>query len=144
MRQVAIIDDNEAWCFALAYCLEQQGFSVRTFQDPFQFIPVADQFDLALVDFCIPSKRYRKEMDGADLICELKGSSDRPPLLVLMSAFFTPDILQSIEDVCPSADAFISKISGLNSILLSVDQIISTRTTSEESSQPLKTQEVAV
>ncbi|MBD2113719.1 MULTISPECIES: response regulator [Cyanophyceae] len=127
MMRVAVIDDNEAWGFALACSLEQVGFKAKAFQDPFQFIPVAHQFDLALVDFCLPGRSYQRALDGAELICKLKSELGQPPLLVLMSAFFTNDMLCSAEGICPSADAVLSKGAGLKSILESVDQILATR-----------------
>lgn len=123
--RIAIIDDNETWRFVLAHFLEQRGFRVKTFGDPSRFLKAAHQFDVALVDFCIAPKRHQLDIDGAELICRVKEQYDVPPLLVLVSSFFTDDILEAAEATCPEADAYLSKSLGLEGLEKAVNKLIS-------------------
>lgn len=65
MYHLAIVDDNETWCFGLALRL-QQGYTVSTFMDVQAFLRKVTQFDLVLVDFSMPTPRYQRGMDGPD------------------------------------------------------------------------------
>lgn len=125
MNRVAIVDDNEAWSFALAYVLEQHGFAVTFFSDPSRFLRAADQFDLALIDFSIVPRRYQRDMNGAQVICEVIDQIESPPLLVLISAFFIEGDL--VETICPSADACLSKSIGIQGLITEVERLISER-----------------
>ncbi|HEY9624285.1 MAG TPA: hypothetical protein V6C78_28275, partial [Crinalium sp.] len=66
-------------------------------------------FDLVLVDFSMPTPRYQRDVNGPELICTVKQRLSNPPLLVLISGFFTKDLLHSAADLCPEADAILSK-----------------------------------
>ena len=134
MCRIAVIDDNEAWCFIVADFFCQQGFEVSTFSNSYEFLEAAEQFDLALVDFSIPPRRYQKNTDGPDLIDTIKRTVATPPLLILISAYFTEEILNDAEALCPQADAYLSKSLGLQGILQQVKMLLSTRTDLEQSS----------
>ena len=125
MYKIAVIDDNETWCFVIAHLLHQRGYSVDTFTDANSFLHRASYFDLALVDFSIPSRSYQRDIDGPDLILNVKESLSRPPLLVLISAYFTQDILAQTPSICPAADACLSKHTELQEIVSQVDRLIS-------------------
>lgn len=127
MYKIAVIDDNEAWCFIVATFLREQGFEVSTYSDSSAFLQDAEQFDLALIDFSIPPRRYQKNTDGPDVINLVKERLERPPLLVLISAFFTKEVLNGAEDLCPQADAYLSKSIGLQGILQHVEQLLETK-----------------
>lgn len=124
MYSIAIVDDNEAWGFTLSFFLRQHGFSVSSFSHPEAFLRQAHDFDLALVDFSIPSRRYQRDIDGPGVIARLKRQMEQPPLLVLISAYFTEEILRHPIDLCPEADAYLSKSSGLNEILQCIEQLL--------------------
>jgi CheY-like chemotaxis protein len=126
MYRIAVVDDNEAWCFALENFLCQHGFDVSTFNDASVFFQVAKQFDLALVDFSMPSPCYQKEINGPELIAQLKQHLRQPPILILVSAYFTEEILQDIQELCPQADAYLSKSAGLKGVLRQIKQFIET------------------
>lgn len=128
MNQIAIIDDNETWRFVLAHYLRQRGFEVETFADPSQFLKSAHEFDLALVDFCIAPRRHQLDINGAELICKVKAQFDVPPLLVLVSSFFTDDILEVAEAACPEADAYLSKSLGLDGLEKELKVLLAART----------------
>lgn len=127
MYNIAIVDDNEAWGFALAIFLRQHNFSASAFNNPAVFLGQAHKFDLALVDFSIPSRRYQKEIDGPGLIKKLKQQLKHPPLFVLISAYFTEEILQYPGDICPDADAHLSKSTPLEDILHCIEQLLAKR-----------------
>jgi CheY-like chemotaxis protein len=124
MYRTAIVDDNEAWLFTLENFLQQQGFAVTTFSDAHSFMKVADQFDIALVDFSMPSPHYQKEVNGPELISQLKQSLTRAPFLILVSAYFTDEILEYAKELCPHADAYLSKGIGLKGIVQRMQQLL--------------------
>jgi CheY-like chemotaxis protein len=109
MYRLAIVDDNEAWCFVLALRLQQQGYAVTTFTSVQAFMHQVTEFDLVLVDFSIPNPRYQQGMDGPDVICQVKYQIQKPPVLILISSFFTKDVLNEAVEICPEADAILSK-----------------------------------
>ncbi|MGA7937424.1 MAG: response regulator [Kovacikia sp.] len=130
MYRIAVVDDNEAWCFTLENFLYQNGFVVSTFNDANSFLDVAEQFDMAFVDFSMPSPCYQKEINGPELIAQLKQRSRQPPVLILVSAYFTEEILQNAQNLCPQADAYLSKSAGLKGILRQIKQFIESHSAS--------------
>lgn len=130
MYHLAIVDDNETWCFVLALRLQQQGYIVSTFTTAQAFVRQAAQFDLALVDFSLPAPRYQRGMDGPELIAQVKYQLDNPPLLVLISSFFTKELLNNAADICPEADAVLSKPMEATEICSQIQQLLAHRTQS--------------
>lgn len=124
MYNIAIVDDNEAWCFTLEFFLRQHHFSVSSFNAPDLFLKQAHEFDLALIDFSIPVRRFQREVDGPSLIAKIKRQVSNPPLLVLISAYFTKEVLNHPHDICPEADAYLSKSCGLEEILQCVQHLL--------------------
>lgn len=127
MYRIAVVDDNEAWCFVVANLFQQHGYHVSTFTDAASFLRRADKFDIALIDFSIPPRRYQKETDGPEIIRFVKERSPNPPITILISAYFTEDILPGAQDICPEADAFLTKDAGLEKILHRVKEILATK-----------------
>jgi CheY-like chemotaxis protein len=138
MYNIAIVDDNEAWCFTLGFFLRQHHFSVSSFNAPDVFLKQAHEFDLALIDFSIPVRRFQREVDGPSLIARIKRQLDNPPLLVLISAYFTKEVLSHPHDICPEADAYLSKSCGLEEILQCIEQLLANPSQSDSrySSRP--------
>lgn len=101
---------------------------MSTFTDTQAFLREVHQFDLALVDFLMPTPRYQLDMDGTELICQVKHQLDNPPLLVLISSFFTKDLLDVAADVCPEADAVLSKQTKTTGMFLQIQQLLANRT----------------
>lgn len=128
MYRLAIIDDNETWCFVLALQLQQQGYDVSTFTEVPAFLSEANQFDLVLVDFSMPSPRHQYEMDGPDVICHVKNQLDNPPLLILISSFITQDFIDDVADLCPEADAILSKQTEMTEIFAQIRQLLTRKT----------------
>ncbi|GAB4376188.1 MAG: hypothetical protein Kow00121_22860 [Elainellaceae cyanobacterium] len=127
MYRLAIVDDNESWCFVLALWLEQQGYTVSTFTNAHTFLEEVDRFDLVLVDFSLPAPRYRTAIDGPEVICKVRNCSDNPPLLVLISGFFTEDFLGQATEICPEADAVWSKQLDAKNLVYKVEQLLTNR-----------------
>lgn len=127
MCRIAIVDDNETWCFVLALRLQQQGYTVTPFTHARAFLREMDQFDLVLVDFSMPAPAYQVSMDGPELICQVKQQLDTPPLLVLTSSFFTQDLLGQASDLCPEADAVLIKQADLTEMLAQIQQLLASR-----------------
>ncbi|WP_088894976.1 response regulator [Leptolyngbya ohadii] len=133
MPHLAILDDNETWCYVLALRLEQQGYRVSTFTSAQALLREVEQFDLVLVDFSIPAPRYQRSMDGTEVICQVKQHLEHPPLLVLISSFFTQDILAEADRLCPEADAVLSKQSETNELLAQIQMLLAHSLSLEES-----------
>ncbi|MBD2078952.1 response regulator [Leptolyngbya sp. FACHB-17] len=127
MNRIAIIDDNEAWCFVLSLRLQQQGYVVSPFTQVQAFLPQMDQFDLVLVDFSIPAPAYQRSMDGPELICWVHQHLETPPLLVLISSFFTSDLLNQAADLCPKADAVLSKQTDTSELFAQIQHLLASR-----------------
>lgn len=131
MYRLAILDDNESWSFVAALRLRQHGFEVSTFTDPHTFLRQAEQFDLALIDFSIPPRRYEIEIDGPSVICRVKQRLVYPPILVLISSYFTEDILQQAADISPEADAVLSKQIDSSRLIQQIERLLASRDSSE-------------
>jgi CheY-like chemotaxis protein len=124
MHKIAVVDDNETWCFVTHRFLKQNGFSVSTFNNAQEFLNEARKFDLALIDFSIPSRRYQRSMDGAELISRLRHTLQQPPILVLISAYFTEECLREATELCAEADACLSKSITLQQILAVIEHLL--------------------
>ncbi len=124
MYHLAVVDDNESWCFVVANLLRQQGYIVSTYTDVSEFLRHAAKFDLALVDFSMPSRYYQRGMDGPDVIRTLKQHLNNPPFLVLISSFFNDDLLKQASEICPQADAYMSKSSSAAELLYEIERLL--------------------
>lgn len=126
MYRIAIVDDNETWCFVLGSRLQQQGYEVSTFTDANLFLPQAERFDLAIIDFSMPPRRYQFHLDGPALINKLKQQLDNPPWLILISAFFTEDVLSQDLDLCFKADVCLSKSVDSAELIQQIERLLTT------------------
>lgn len=127
MYQIAIVDDNESWCFVLATRLRQHGYAISTFTDTDAFLRQAERFDLALLDFSMPPRRYQVDTDGPDVIRKLKQRLDNPPLVILISSFFTEDILDEVAALDLQADAYLSKSVESAELLQQIERLLATQ-----------------
>jgi len=91
-----------------------------------------EQFDLVLVDFFMPAPCYQQAMDGPEVICQVKQQLKNPPLLVLISNFFTQDTLAEATELCPEADAVLSKQSETTELLAQLQQLLARSMLQEE------------
>lgn len=127
MHHLAIVDDNESWCFVMAQRLEQCGYHVSTFTSPRTFLPQLRRFDLVLVDFSIPPLRYEIDVDGATLIRNIKQNVENPPILILISSFFTAEVIEQITDLYPEADAIMGKQVDSRELVTQIHHLLATR-----------------
>jgi CheY-like chemotaxis protein len=124
MVKIAVVDDNETWCFVLANAFQQQGFAVETFTNPHAFLAQAGEFDLALIDYSMPTPRYQKELEGPEVLAHLKKHLTNPPILVLLSSYFTDDTLGTLQPLFADADACLSKRISLVDLVDQVKQLV--------------------
>jgi CheY-like chemotaxis protein len=122
--RIAVVDDNTTWCLALETLLYQRGYAVSTFTNAKNFLDEAAQFDLALIDFSMPARPFQAAMDGPDLIRQVRQQVKHPPLLVLISSFFTEDILKQAADLCTEADAYWTKGMESSELLNQIEQLL--------------------
>ena len=127
LYRLAIVDDNETWCYVLALRLQQQGYAVTTFTNVQGFLRQANQFDLVLIDFSIPTPRYQREMDGPEVICQIRRQLADPPVLVLISIFFTPELIHEAAEICPEADLVLSKQTEMSEMFAHIRKLLSER-----------------
>ncbi len=123
MKKIAILDDDNYWGIALQRFFKKD-FEVSIFTEVDRFLRKASQYELAIVDFSIPSARYETNMTGSEVIRHLKESLADPPLLVLMSGFISKNDIEAGQLICPQADAFLAKDLGMDKILVEVKQLL--------------------
>lgn len=123
MNKIAILDDDEHWCFLIQRFF-RGTFEVSVFHSFSELIPKASQYDLIIVDFSIPPTQYQKNIDGCSIIQQLKQNLSQPPILVLATAFISKNNLALGKQLCPEADFFIAKDAGLEFILSAVKQLL--------------------
>lgn len=140
MYRIAIVDDNDSWCFVMAHRLRQEGYSVTSFTDAHTFLYEAEHFDLALIDFSMPSRRHQRETDGPDLIRQIRQHLDHPPVMILISSYFTKDILSDAADICPQADACFSKSIESKELIQEIENFLMDRVPLSKTNPHLKNQ----
>ncbi|HEY9750599.1 MAG TPA: response regulator [Allocoleopsis sp.] len=133
MAKIAILDDDEHWCFAVQRFL-RGTFEVSTFHSASDLMPTISQYDLIIVDFSIPPTQYQENIDGCGIIQRIKQVLNNPPILVLATAFISKNSVKLGQQLCPEADFFIAKDAGLEFILTVVQQLISTQKSGTASS----------
>ncbi|MBW4488088.1 MAG: response regulator [Trichocoleus desertorum ATA4-8-CV12] len=126
MNKIAILDDDEHWCFSVQRFL-RGSFEVSAFHSISELIPKVSQYDLVIVDFSIPPTQYQENIDGCEIIQRIKQGLSHPPILVLATAFISKNSLELGRQLCPEADFFIAKDAGLEFILTTVKQLLRTQ-----------------
>lgn len=124
MYKIAVLDDDENWCFALQRFFRNY-FEVSVFKRVTSFLTELNDYDLVIVDFSIPPAAYEKDMDGCQVICYLKENLPNPPILILATGFISKSNLELGSEICPQADAFFAKDAGLEEILQQTQQLLS-------------------
>ena len=116
MYKIAVIDDDEHWGLAVKRFFRNE-FEVSIFTSVSRLLQEVESYDLVIVDFSIPPAVYEKDMDGRELITHLQETLLNPPLLVLATGFISRNDTEVGRNICPSADAFYAKDTGLEEIL---------------------------
>lgn len=121
--RIAIVDDNESWCFILQRALQQQGYETKTFSDPWRFLQQATQFHLAIVDYCLHTPQYQRSLDGVELICRIKTQSSSAPLMVLTSSYFPDESPEALQSFCPEADLVLPRPLQIQTLLHPIQRL---------------------
>ncbi|MBD1861426.1 MULTISPECIES: hypothetical protein [Trichocoleus] len=123
MSKIAVLDDDQQWGFAIKRFFRNE-FDVSNYVDVYSFLPKAHEYDLAIVDFSIPPARFEKNINGCELICQLKNDLLDPPVLILATGFLSQHDLEAGKALCPQADGFLVKDMGLEAILAQIKQFL--------------------
>lgn len=126
MYKIGVVDDDELYCLAIKSFFNQE-FEVSVFTRVSSFLHKPYSYDLVLVDYSIPSANYEKDMDGCQLICQLKASLTNPPILILLTGFLSQNNLEIGREICPQADCFLSKDAEFEVILQQVKHLLNSR-----------------
>ncbi|MCT7950169.1 response regulator [Ancylothrix sp. C2] len=116
MHRIAVLDDDENWCFTIQRFFRKY-YQVSVFADVEIFLGQVDRFDLAIVDFSLPRAVFEPKTNGSEIIRNIKSKLKNPPILVLASGFISTRDQQAGYEICPEADSFLAKDAGLDNIL---------------------------
>lgn len=125
MPKIAILDDNEDFCFVIQAFLKNY-WEVTTFTEISSFLASIDSqnYDLILVDFSLSPEEKINVKDGCHLIEILKKQLNPPPLFILITGWLGINELEEGYKICPVADAFLSKNSDLSEILKQINSLL--------------------
>lgn len=129
MLKIAILDDDKHWCLAVQRFF-RNTFEVTDFSDANSLLEDIEKephrYDLIMVDLSLPPSKY-KEINGRQLIKQIREILPSPPILVLVTAFISKNDLESGEIICKEADAFLGKDGGLDDILQRLQQLLNSQ-----------------
>lgn len=124
MYKVAVLDDDQTWNFAIKRFFSKHGFEVNTYENASDFIGEAQNYDLALIDFYLSSSSESTgDLNGYAIIRHLKNSLEKPPIMVIVSAFVDMESAR----LFPEADFFLVKDIGLSKILQRSQELLEAR-----------------
>lgn len=126
MYKIGIVDDDELFGLAIRRFLSRD-FEVSVFTRVSSFLQAQCSYDLVIVDYSIPCANYEKEIDGCQLICQVKGTLPNPPILVLLTGFLSKNNLELGKGICPEADSFLAKDAGLDTISQQVKYLLASK-----------------
>ena len=126
MFKIAVLDDDQQWGFAIQRFFRDE-FEVSTYVDVYSFLSKANDYDLAIVDFSLPPARFERNMNGCELICQLKSDLLHPPILILATGFLSQRDMSTGTALCPQADGFLVKDIGLEAILQQIKQVLAAK-----------------
>jgi len=91
--RIAIIDDEAGMRNSLGFLLEQEGFTVVTFEDGLQLLQAMSKtrFDLFLLDVCMP------EMDGFQLLDRILESDAQVPVVMMTGQASTESAVRALK-----------------------------------------------
>ena len=129
MEKIAILDDDKYWCSAVQRFF-RNTFEVTDFSDAISLLEEIEKephrYDLIMIDLSLPASKY-KDINGRQLIKQIREILPSPPILVLVTAFISKNDLESGEIICKEADAFLGKDGGLEDILQRLQQLLNSQ-----------------
>lgn len=128
MYNVAIVDDNQDFCFVLE-CLLKNYFQVSGFLDISKFLQSLESqtYDVILVDFTLLSEENQSIKNGCELIVNLKNKLSNPPLCILLTGWIGKNDLEGGKKLCPQADGFLPKDADIPYILEQINTLLASR-----------------
>jgi CheY-like chemotaxis protein len=127
MYKLAVLDDDEHWCLTVERFL-RQDFSVVTYQSISAFLwepQKLEHFDALLIDLSLPTARYEANVDGMEVISQIKKLLPCPPLIVLVTSYMSSNELAvSGKEICPEADDYFAKDGGLEILAQQLKQLL--------------------
>jgi CheY-like chemotaxis protein len=128
MYNLAVIDDNSSFCQVMQ-CLLSNYFNVSTFRDTKNFLETleSERYDLILIDLSIIPNQEIEIQNGCELIEYLKNNLQHPPILVLFTGWISRSPLEEGKQICPLADGFLAKDSGIEEIMQEINRLLASR-----------------
>ncbi|HEY9606093.1 MAG TPA: hypothetical protein V6C85_31085 [Allocoleopsis sp.] len=128
MRSIALIDDNDCFCQVMQ-CFLSNYFDFQGFTDTNLFLEAirSHKYELVLVDFSITPIQQILVRNGCELIEYVKKNLEQPPLLVLFTGWLGNQPVAEGKKLCPIADGFVAKDSGIDEILHQINTLLSSR-----------------
>ncbi|HEY9848152.1 MAG TPA: response regulator [Leptolyngbyaceae cyanobacterium] len=126
MPKIAILDDNEDFCFVIQAFLKNY-WEITTFTEISSFLESLNHqsYDLVIIDFSLTLDAEIDVKNGCDLIEILKKQLNPPPSFILITGWLGINDLDEGQKICAAADAFLSKNSDLSEILKSINILLS-------------------
>ena len=87
-RAIAVIDDDAAVCDSTRFLLETYDFNVHTYQSGADFLRDDPVIACLIVDYHMP------EMDGLEVVAELRRRGRQIPAMIMITAAAGPEIEQ--------------------------------------------------
>jgi CheY-like chemotaxis protein len=128
MSNIAVLDDNESFCQVIQ-CFLSNYFEVSTFTDTQKFLETikSADYDLVLVDLSIIPEPTIRIHNGCELIEYLKNALKNPPILVLFTGWLGRNPGEEGRQMCPLADGFLAKDSGIEEILQEINRFLGSK-----------------
>lgn len=133
MHSIALIDDNDCFCQVMQ-CFLSNYFDFHCFTDTNLFLEAirSHKYQLVLVDFSIAPTHQMLVRNGCELIEYVKKNLEQPPLLVLFTGWIGNQPVAEGKKLCPIADGFVAKDSGIDEILQQINTLLTSQTLASE------------
>lgn len=130
MYKIALLDDNYEFCIVME-CFLSNFFDISTFTNTNKFLKSIESelYDLVLVDFSIIPCTDVSIQDGCELIEHLQKTLTHPPLLILVTGWIGRNPAKEGKKICPTADGFLAKDSGIEEILPELNRLLTAKST---------------
>ena len=117
MTRILLVEDNADLAFAVASCLQYEGYEVLTAEDGPTGLVAAQEpaTDLVILDVMLPG------FDGFQLLRTLRGSGSNVPVLMLTSRSEEPDKLLGFR---AGADDYLTKPFGVSELVARVQALL--------------------
>lgn len=117
MKTILLIEDDENQRFAIADCLEAEGYTVKTAIDGLagEKALKQDNFDIAVVDIMLPNK------SGFDLLSAYRKHNGLCPVLLLTAK---SDVADKVSGLRLGADDYLTKPFEVSELLARIEALL--------------------